>query len=225
MNMTLDTRVKLAIRSGNLDNLKSLGDNIHGLDYRHENAVYLAVDERKHDVLQWLLREGVKPNVANYNGFVPLQQAIVNSDILAVKILLQYVDVNTKFVMDNNTPLIHSVLYGSSNEIIKYLLDCGADLHYHNAFGDSAFLCACEEADWYAIDIFIKKDPNIVNDTNVRTGRSCLHIAIKDCHVLLMEKLISYGAEIHAKDAYGVSVVDIFHSEFDVQGYGLDKIL
>ncbi|XP_064648812.1 ankyrin repeat and SOCS box protein 13-like [Lineus longissimus] len=80
------------------------------------------------DCLEILLKHGAKPDVYNKLGQTPLMKACKECNVSAVKLLLQYgASVNLKFQRFDKKSVLFYAIFGGNPEIVKLLLDAGAD--------------------------------------------------------------------------------------------------
>ena len=128
-----------------------------------------------------------------------------------VKTLIKYTKVNsTKDDKYRNTPLGYAAGFGQV-EVVRVLLEGGANVEFHNAFGHSALQNAAFHGhldvcrlllDWGAKVDYVDK----VKDTP-------LHDAACKGHLSVVKLLVERGADIRAKNEKGQTASDVARSE------------
>lgn len=139
-----DNRMALhyAVINGNVETLEALLEhkdkfNIDLEDKRCWRPLYIALDTKKYDMIETLLKAGAKDNY-EHGGYL-LKDAILNSDTKLLDILIRNgVDINNKEKNNLFTPL-HYAVYKNDKKIIEMLLDIGADLGAKDVNGFSPF--------------------------------------------------------------------------------------
>jgi ankyrin repeat protein len=97
------------------------------------------------------------------------------------------------------TPLMSAALVGSV-DAMKLLLDQGAEVNAQNAFGSTALIWAAADID--KVRLLVERGAN-VNLTG-KTGRTPLFVAaMSDGSAPIVKLLVSKGADLKAKDAFG----------------------
>ena len=91
-----------------------------------------------------------------------LHDAIRLSDVEMVQVLAPYFPINDQDNVTGHT-VLHTAVASGNTEIVSYLLDQGADMEIVNLVGLSPFLCSifCKSTD--VVQLFIGRNPFIVN--------------------------------------------------------------
>jgi ankyrin repeat protein len=129
-----ETILHFAARKRWLDIVEYLvehGADIDELDNNAHTPLFDAAHHGAVHVVQYLISKGANICAKARNGYTPLHAAVNSNHIETVKCLVeQGADINA-LSNNNHTPLRHAVgsrAAGKGNyDIVKYLLDCGAD--------------------------------------------------------------------------------------------------
>eukprot|EP00833_Pecoramyces_ruminatium_P013124 jgi/Orpsp1_1/1187156/evm.model.d7180000055804.1 len=113
------------------------------------------------DTVMYIVEHGGSINVKNNDGNTPLTLAFMNNNNLSVEYLIKKgADVNVKFYKCNhesddifrstdlywgNTPLTYSIIGYGKFDIIKLLIEHGADVNMRNSFDETPLMVACKE--------------------------------------------------------------------------------
>lgn len=132
-----------------------------------------------------------------------IHEAVSRKDAAAVRTFLeQGANVNEKCVK-GRTPLHHCTDLDEDNlEILKLLLDAGADVNWMDRCGLEAFMWAIIRSNFKSAEILIVAGAN-VNNRSIETDLTALSVATYRNNVKLMEMLISRGALLNTRDVYG----------------------
>ncbi|KAF8842836.1 ankyrin [Paxillus ammoniavirescens] len=135
------------------------------------------------EVAQLLVVAGCKADVANFAGETPLNLAVVNGHLPALRV---FMGVGTQLPAD----IIHSAARSQNPEMLRFVLHCGADASLLTDFGDSALHvlfrqtcsggthCNCGEL----AQILLEAGCSCESENH--TGESPLHLAIRNHHDL-----------------------------------------
>lgn len=134
--------------------LKNNADvNVTGRDGEttNQSPLYTALLSSDMDLFKKLLEKGADPNIADSEGAFPLSEACIrrSADIDTIKLLISKgADVN-KIENNGASPLIYAaqnagVTAETRNEIVKFLLEKGADKSFKDKTGKTALDWALE---------------------------------------------------------------------------------
>jgi len=131
-----------------------------------------------------------------------LHDAVKNSDLDTVKALTKGVDSIALGARDSEglTPLILAAIRGEL-EIVKTLINAGADVNQANEGGLTPLHCAVNKNYAEMVRFLIEKEANVNAVTS--KGSSCLHWAALNKHLDLCKLLIRHKAKINAKAING----------------------
>ncbi|CAN6334853.1 unnamed protein product [Urochloa humidicola] len=101
--------------------------DVDPLNNRHITPLHIAATKGHDQALKVLLEHGADPNRVAHNMFSPLVMSCLLGSLKCMKVLVEAgADVNFQGPYDP-TPLLRAVLDGSSADIVKFLLEAGAD--------------------------------------------------------------------------------------------------
>jgi len=120
------------------------------------------------------------------------------------RLLDDEVGVNTKNPM-GLAPLHMAVMAGHA-QVVAYLLDRAAEIEAKDDQGRTALHVACQEGDEETFAVLMAKKANIDARTNV--GKTPLQLACFHDEKDIVRYLLEGGADVHAVDADGQSVLD-----------------
>jgi ankyrin repeat protein len=120
------------------------GADINALSVYNEfrkSALYVAVEFKKIDIVRYLAESGIDIDLGQIeNGLLvmsPLELAIKNNDIEAVKCLIELgADVN--MLTSVSESFLHDAVYHGAFEIVKLLVDVGVDIYRIDSYGNFA---------------------------------------------------------------------------------------
>ncbi|XP_075062862.1 KN motif and ankyrin repeat domain-containing protein 2 isoform X2 [Mixophyes fleayi] len=118
-------------------------------DTKGNTAVHYAVSQSNFTVVRQLLDTGLcDVNRQNKAGFTPLMLTALaafrsNEDIETVTQMLHLGDVNCRASQAGQTALMLAVSHGRL-DVVRALLQCGADVNVQDHDGSTALMCACE---------------------------------------------------------------------------------
>jgi len=115
-----------------------------------------------------------------------------------------------------NTPLIWAVSEGRG-DIVRLLVDSGADVNIQNFEGMTSLYLAVEHGD-LEISTYLMENGANVNIQN-ETGQSAAHIASINGHLDCLQALAAHGAHLEIKDDYEETPL-----HFGVRGGFLDVV-
>jgi ankyrin repeat protein len=189
-----------AIRQNDIDRVQSLL-RISGIDEADEdsaNVLHYAALYASADCMKLLLQNRADPNAANKLGETPLMWC--SHDLEKTKLLLNYkADVNAK-TKAGNTPLLIACVGQDQNEMIRLLLDKGADPLAKNERNGTTLLRLAQYGDTAIARILINKGVNI-NAAN-KELETALQIAVRSVNKPMVHWLLANGADANFMDSY-----------------------
>ena len=159
---------------GYLQLLHNLGKNVLIKDDDGNNILHLAVKQDNVEVPKWLLSlKGVKSliNDTNHQSLTPIHEAVKNSNLKAIKLLIKHgAKVNSK--NESNVTPLHSAAMKTSTEMVEILIKNGAKINAQDKNGYTPMHCAAMKVQVDIIRLLWKHG----GDTNIKdkSGRTPL---------------------------------------------------
>ncbi|PTY40060.1 ankyrin repeat domain-containing protein [Brachyspira hampsonii] len=165
--------------------LFTISFNIFALTQK-EQEFFDAIKENKYESqLKNLLRYKMNLNTTNERGLTPLLYAIECGNERAVRVLLEYSDVNIEYKLPDDfadypyinkvegdsfniggaTPIMFAI-FKANSKIVKQLIDKNVDVKARDNEGTPVFLYACGFGNGNIIRMLLVKDRTLVNDKN-----------------------------------------------------------
>ena len=150
--------------------LLSKGANHQTRDNTGATPLIVAAYWGRKDLVQLLLKYGANVDVEDNKGHSPWSDAIYRGHLDVVKLLVHEQNVDFLFNQHGQTPLILAVLY-CKLEIVKYLLEIGADIDAVDRKGNSALVYAGTKQIWNIAQMLLVLSRN---HTTEELKRYCL---------------------------------------------------
>ena len=149
----------------------------------------LAIKEGHVSLSKWLLERRAKVDPRNEFGETALMLAAAGGDLSLVKHLVTY---GARINIEGWSPLIYAAWRGHT-EVVRYLLDNGADIDAVSANGTSALMMASAFGQFETVKLLLWKvaDPNLKTDS----GGTALQWAIRAKNTDIAALLRQAGAE------------------------------
>jgi ankyrin repeat protein len=164
-------------------------------------------------ILRELLKAGARVNSPDKKGYTALMGAINNRKIANVKVLLDAGgDVNAKVPETGDTPLTLPLYYAyDSTQIIRCLLDKGADPNAANKYGRSALMLATFRKPRSVIEALLRAGAD-VNARDLK-GNTALMEAADNNNLEAVEVLLAAHADASIKNSKGDTALSIASRE------------
>ncbi|HKP37790.1 MAG TPA: ankyrin repeat domain-containing protein [Pyrinomonadaceae bacterium] len=147
---SLEVSLYVAACDGDLSKTEKLlkrGANVNATDYRGYSALMVAeactTRPGRPELVELLIANGAEVNLQARDGSSAIMYAAKNSDIQAVKALLKSGALVNLADNEGETALIKAVRFSCEEDIIRALVDAGADLKATNHKGQSALSSTC----------------------------------------------------------------------------------
>lgn len=131
-------------------------------------------------------------------------EAVRNDDADGVLECIQQMDL-ANLISANGEHLLMLACEMAHEDVVRVLLEKGADVHIVNDGGQSPLMIAAVQGDATIAKLLL--DHGAVVDVQDATGRTPLTFAAVSNHTDVMEVLLSDGANIHHVDAEGKNVM------------------
>jgi len=184
----------------------------------NNKLIHAIRNKGKYEHIKLLLINGADANSADIWGRTALMIAASKNSANIVKLLIDYgSDINKKINEIGWTPLMESVFSCRiitrhtqvlvNTDIVKLLVQSGADLNATNECGMTALMLACVQRTHSIVSILIRAGANLdIADTNKYTA---LMHATFETNEAVVKDLLDSGADIHATDNNGKTALDI----------------
>ncbi|CAH0046457.1 unnamed protein product [Clonostachys solani] len=210
--------------------LVSLGANPNALSKEGQNS--LSMDRNAEEpalVADYLLEHGARL-VIDIKGATPLHMVGSMGSVELVDVLLKHgADINAQDIK-KMTPLHHAAQIPEAGDVVRRLVERGANVGVKNMQGETALACAIDSYSSEVVEFLLKQgaSPNCVN----RFGVPVIQEAIERQAIDLVQALLDHGARTNMPSPDGqtathfaalVGNIDImkllfrFCAEFNVQ--------
>ncbi len=190
-----------AIRNNDLSQVITLlnrNADVQARDSDGDNALMYAALYSTIDCMKLLLQKGAHPDVPNDLGETAIMWC--SHDLEKTKLLLEYKANLHLRTTDGNTALLGACVGNSQYEIIKLLLDHGADALAVNNKNITTLMRVAQYGDTGSARLLINKGVGINAEAN--DHQTALFYAIKSSNKEMLYWLIANGADANIKDNY-----------------------
>uniref|UniRef100_A0A8C7LD55 Ankyrin repeat domain 28 n=1 Tax=Oncorhynchus kisutch TaxID=8019 RepID=A0A8C7LD55_ONCKI len=214
------TALHHAAFSGHLEMVRLLlsrGANINAFDKKDRRAIHWAAYMGHIEVVKLLASHGSEVSCKDKKAYTPLHSAASSGMISVVKYLLDLgVDINEPNGY-GNTPL-HVACYNGQDVVVNELIECGANvnqvnekgfapLHFTAASRHGALCLELLVGNGAHVNIKVtRQDDQLSIDCEDKNGNTPLHISARYGHELLINTLITNGADTANKSSIQFSL-------------------
>jgi ankyrin repeat protein len=208
----------------------------HNADARGNNLLHYAIDNDRTTpaMSELLLKRGVDPNRANASGLSPMFKAAQRGRFDLMKLLAGYGGALDARNNNDNTLLMYACMYNQL-EIIRYLVERGAEVNFADKQGDTAFLylCGCdnhqEELDLECIRYLVGRGADHTKTgldgfTALMYASRCLNRVHFRVDAEVIEYLIDLGVDPKAESTAGQVYLDYLLSDRQNDGVAMRLI-
>lgn len=193
--------------------LESLGINPDATGKNGENALHNIVrKEKQGPIIDYFLSKGVNVNKADNDGnTVFMNAASANADIEIIKLLADGVkDINQKNI--KGASALALAVRNNTPEMVKYLLEKGADINTVDAAGDNlaAYLIQSyspQKATVFETKLKILQEKGFDFTAPQKNKNTLYHLAVGKNDLTLVKSLSSFMVDINAKNSEGMTAL------------------
>ena len=162
------------------------------------SLLHIAAVRGKAHIIDFLVRHHMNVNDKSFDN-IPLLMASAVGNEEAVGSLIQCgADVN---VIDNYGKM--AIFYAAKHiNIVKILVEAGADLEHQDLQGKTPLLEAIDVGNTEVVDFLVKSGAN-ANRKDEDHGRTPIFFAVFKRNIEICETLIKSGVDVNSKDKYG----------------------
>jgi uncharacterized protein len=198
-------------QNGSASQVKALleaGANANASDWENWTPLMIAASENDDpEIITALVEAGARVDELLDDDWTPLMLAVQNNNIPSViQALLDAgsgVDFKGKY---DRTALVYAVK-NSGYDIVKILIDSGADINAHGEFGTTPLMMAATDAKTVGVlNLLIDSGANVNAQDSI--GNTPLSFAAGwQSEPEYIELLLKSGAQVNARNAYGYSAL------------------
>ncbi|MBS1999344.1 MAG: ankyrin repeat domain-containing protein, partial [Cyanobacteria bacterium SZAS LIN-2] len=190
------TAFMLSVCSGDVEKMKlvyAAGGALSDRGHCEESVLDCAIISRSPEMLRGLLDLGVDPNLAGVLCQTALMSAVENSNLEAIRILLDY-GADVSCIDDCGQKLVN---FATDVGCMKLLVELGADPDYIDGTGMFPLKAAVEDGNVELVRCLIGLGANV---NNQRFGLTALQQATNYDHLEIMKILLEAGANPNAAE-------------------------
>mmetsp|Transcript_55 Transcript_55/g.92 ORF Transcript_55/g.92 Transcript_55/m.92 type:complete len:251 (-) Transcript_55:170-922(-) len=181
-----------------------------------DTPLHKAVENEQTALVQWLLEQGVMPNVKDTHGVTPLHVAAIKGYVSLVQLLLDSDNTVKKVTDANGDTAVHWACTKGHLEVLDLLLSRGAALDVSNKQGWTALHRASYNGRPEVLERLLNAGASLhaVN----QDGNTALHLAAHNNHLGAISMLLKWGAKTDMRNNDGLAPVipkrrDLMESE------------
>lgn len=184
-----------ASSNGHLDTMRRLiqkGTNVHQLDKQGNGALSKAISNGHINAVRLLIGKGAHSKLPGYLTTLPANAALRSGSTPLLRLLIIHErDINASNKTDKKT-ILHLASFWGKTDVVKLLVDRGADLTLQDLWGQTPlfFACANGHADIVKFLLQHKADPAIA----AHNRQTPLFVACGNGHSDIVELLLKHGA-------------------------------
>uniref|UniRef100_A0A665X690 Ankyrin repeat and SOCS box containing 2a, tandem duplicate 1 n=1 Tax=Echeneis naucrates TaxID=173247 RepID=A0A665X690_ECHNA len=167
-------------------------DLVHRCNLRNQTALPLAAEQGNVSCVDFLLKNGANPNIANKDQETPLFTACQHPNTAVVNLLLRFGAQVNRCCRQGLTPLHEACRHGHL-QLCKMLLKAGASPGTRNIYGIQPLFTAAQDGHVDVIHLLAQNGADV--NGLAADGASPLYEACKNGHVLAAEVLLALGAD------------------------------
>lgn len=186
------------------------GTDIHHREADGRTALFVAITENNHEVLEVLLSTGeidMNPDAET----APMTFAARCAKLPVVRALVEY-GANVNHADENGETALHRATQRDDREMVQYLIDNGADVHFLNLRGRTPLMVAARCGHRAMIQLLVENGADAdINSVDLK-GRTPLHHAVKKSRKGVVSLLFALKADLSIADKDGLTPVEMAKS-------------
>lgn len=192
-------------QSRNINKIRDMIEN--GADINCQNkfgyTALMVAAMYNSDVVPVFLDYGADTDISNQSGWTALMHAVQNSNLKSIQYLVQAgADLEKKESGLGRTALTIACTPPNKNQdIVKLLLEAGADVKSKDLYGQTALMCNIEMHQGRDIDVLVEYGADI--NAYDKYGRSVLMFASNSASPDVLRKLLTYNPNINWQNENG----------------------
>ncbi|MAP21746.1 MAG: hypothetical protein CL589_02675 [Alteromonadaceae bacterium] len=173
-----------------------------------------AIETQTPALVDLLLENGAKVNIAGGNRFSPLIQACRYGNSTVINALLQK-DANVQNAIEDGTSAFHLCAASASGDTLARMIKAGAEINATNTYGQTPLMFAANAGNVNNLTLLLDAGADINQQT--QEGYSALFFAIKSLHLDAVKAAIARGADVlhRAQDGTTASQLAVYTSNFE----------
>ena len=153
------------------------------------------------ETLTFLLEKGMKPDLADEQGYTPLLDAALGGNVAEIERLVE-AGANIRAVTDSGAGIVMLALQSLKPDVVTLAMDKGAPTDGTDPRGRTALELAVSNG-FTDIARRLISDTDDVNKPLNAAGATLFLEAVRSGHLAMVELMLDHGADIKAKDLYG----------------------
>ena len=179
---------------------------INGRDGRGWTPLHWAIVADDWDLVRELIEAGADISLGSQQNALEIAK-LMNSETKLIEVFIDAKGVDA-IVRDGRTVLIYAAWNGST-EVVKTLIEIGANINIQNDNGDTALRLAARRGLTEIVKILVENGADM-NIKDSRYGRTALIYAAREGRTEVVKLLIDNGANMNIKDSrYGRTALDM----------------
>ncbi|KAG7233587.1 hypothetical protein INR49_006862, partial [Caranx melampygus] len=187
--------------------VRAYPDSVNRCNAKNQTALFLAAEHGNFSCVDFLLKHGANPNIADKDQETPLFTASQSPNKAIVELLLRSGAQVNRCCSQGLTALHEACRHGHL-ELCKLLLEAGASADINAQAGDGAspLYEACKNGHVSAVEalLALKADAN----RSTKAGLLPLHMAVQNNHIRIMSLLIPVTSSVRVRHS-GISPLHI----------------
>ena len=171
---------------------------INGRDGRGWTPLHWAIVADDWDLVRELIEAGADISLGSQQNALEIAK-LMNSETKLIEVFIDAKGVDA-IVRDGRTVLIYAAWNGST-EVVKLLIDNGADLNHKSNHGDTALMYAARDGHTDVVKFLIDNGVDLNHKNN--GGVTALIYAARKEHTEVVKFLVDNGADMNIKTKYG----------------------